>query len=450
MRRQERECRELCQRRGWQVATVHTDDDRSAFSGKPRPGYEAALGRIKSSQVHGIVAWHPDRLHRSPTELERFITIVEASGAGVATVQGGEYDLSTASGRMSARIVGAVARHESEHKSERLRSKMSELRRDGKLTGGGRRPYGYENDRLTLREPSTCCRIADRVEFVIDEPAVVRELARRALGGESLLSLVRDLNQRGIPAGTGGAWGLASISRLLRSLRIAGLRHDQGKDIPAPWPAIITTREQRQLRALLARNSRAGTRSQRSYLLTGGLVRCGGCGAPMIARPLGGKPTYACIKERGGCNKVFARAERVDEIVRLAVVKVVDGPGLARRLKRSGGKDTDHALDAITRQEERLREVETDYAGGDLERSEYRRLRDQVRARLHELRDGFKPKPTLDFGGENPLGVAWPSLSLGRRRAVLDTLLDEVKIAPVGRRAGSRFDAGRVSLRWRV
>src|SRR5712692_9546394 len=183
VRRQERECRELCQRRGWRVATVHTDDDRSAFSGKLREGYEELLRRVQLGQVRGLVAWHPDRLHRSPVELERFITIVEACGAGVATVQGGEYDLSSASGRMSARIVGAVARHESEHKSERLKAKMRELKRDGKLTGGGRRPYGYEDDRLTVRE----------VEAVI-----VRELTRRAIGGESLLSLVRDLNRRGV------------------------------------------------------------------------------------------------------------------------------------------------------------------------------------------------------------------------------------------------------------
>ena len=426
---------------------MHTDDDRSAFSGRLREGYEEMLRRVQVGQVRGLVAWHPDRLHRSPVELERFITIVEACGAGVATVQGGEYDLSTASGRMSARIVGAVARGESEHKSERLRAKMRELKRDGKLTGGGKRPYGYEADRLTVREY---------------EAAIVREITRRVLGGESLLSLGRDLNKRGIPAATAGPWGLASTSRLLRSKRIAGLRDLDGKDVAAPWPAIITLREHRQLLTLLARNSRAGTRSQRSYLLTGGLIRCAGphvvdarhpdgiCGAAMIGRPINHRPTYGCAKDRGGCNKVWVSAARVDEVVRDAVVKLVDSPGLARRLQRSGGKDADRVLDAITRQEERLREVESDYAHGDLERAEYRRLREQANARLEELRAGFKPTPTIDFGPESPLGIAWDSLSLGRRRAVLDALIAEVKIAPVGVMGGSKFDEDRVSLRWKV
>jgi site-specific DNA recombinase len=437
VQRQRRECLELCERRGWQPATIHVDDDRSAFSGKPRPGYQEMLQRLEGGQVRGIVAWHPDRLHRSPVELERFISIVEASGAGVATVQGGDYDLSTASGRMAARIVGAVARHESEHKSERLRSKMAELRRDGKLTGGGKRPYGYEDDRLTIRPI---------------EAEIIRELTRRALGGESLLSLVRDLNERGIPAGSGGPWQLASISRLLRSLRIAGLRDDGGgQEITAPWPAIITVRERQQLLALLARNSRFGVRSPRRYLLTGGLVRCGGCGAPMIGRNMAGRATYCCVTARGGCNKVFARAASVDEIVAAAVSAAMDGSGLAQRLEGLSGAHSDALLDAVGQQEERVREIEADYASGELERGEYRHLRAAARGKLDELTAAIKPNPraALDYGDE-PLAVAWPGLSLGRRRAVLDAVLEAVIVAPVGRRSGSRFNLDRVSLRWKV
>jgi DNA invertase Pin-like site-specific DNA recombinase len=440
VRRQERECRELCKQRGWQVAAVHVDDDRSAFSGKPRPGYEHMLQRLERGQVRGLVAWHPDRLHRSPVELERFITVVEAIGAGVATVQGGEYDLSTASGRMSARIVGAVARHESEHKSERLRAKMQELIRDGKLTGGGKRPYGYNDDRLTVRE---------------HEAAVVREAARRVRGGESLLSVVRDFNDRSIRAASGGPWTLSSLSRLLRSLRIAGLRNDgRGQPIAAPWPATISQREHKQIAALLAKNSRSGVRWNRTYLLSGGLIRCASCGARMVGRPINGKPTYMCDKGRGGCNQVAVRALHVDELVRLAVIQVVDGPGLARRMQRAAKSNgSDHVLAQMTKQEERLQEIESDYASGELDRAEYRRLRDQAKARLEELRADFKPEPKLDFG-DQPLAAAWPALSLGQRRAVLDAVLDEVRVQPVGHqwRTGksSYFDADRITLVWKV
>jgi len=446
--RQERECRELCKRRGWKVAEVHTDDDLSAFSGKKRPGYEELLQRLQSGKIRGLVSWHPDRLHRSPKELEAFIDIIEACGAGVATVQGGEYDLSNASGRMSARIVGAVARHESEHKSERIRAKMLQLQRDGKFTGAGRRPYGYEFiktkdgklDRLILRE---------------DEAIIVRELAHRYIGGESLLSLVRDLNVRKVPAATGGPWGLASVSRLLKSVRITGRREVEGKPEPAPWPAIITARENRQLLTLLARNHKSGARAQRSYLMTGGLVVCGGCGRKMIGRPINGKPTYGCDKSRGGCGKVWVRSGLVDEVVHTSVIEVVDKPGLAKRLQR-GSKDSDPVLDEIERQETRLREVEEDYGTGELKRDEYRRVRDHAKARLEELRKGYEPTLTLDYSSDNPLAIAWPALSLGGRRAVLDAVIKRVRIMPVGHRAGEtfkakdRFDTERVKVDWKV
>jgi site-specific DNA recombinase len=439
VQRQRRECLELCQRRGWQPAVIHVDDDRSAFSGKPRPAYREMLRRLETGQVRGVVAWHPDRLHRSPVELETFISIVEAKGAGVATVQGGDYDLSTASGRMAARIVGAVARHESEHKSERLRSKMAQLRRDGKLTGGGKRPYGYEDDRLTVRPV---------------EAAIIRDMARRAIGGEAMLSVVRDLDHRGVKGSTGGSWSVSSVSRLLRSSRIAGLRDDGGgREAAAPWPAIIPARDHQQLKALFASRAGGNRRSPRRYLLTGGLVVCGACGAAMVGRPLAGHPSYCCVRDvnHNGCNRVFVYAEPVEAIVSAAAILTVGGPGLAEQVKRLRGTQPDALLEAIAKQEDRLREIEADYGNGELERGEYRRLRDAAHSKRDELQVGVKPNPqaALDYGDE-PLAQAWPGLSTGRRRAILDALLEAVIIAPSARRGRSRFDPDRVSLRWKV
>jgi hypothetical protein len=122
-----------------------------------------------------------------------------------------------------------------------------------------------------------------------------------------------------------------------------------------------------------------------------------------------------------------------------------------QRAAKSNGSD--HVLAQMTKQEERLQEIESDYASGELDRAEYRRLRDQAKARLEELRADFKPEPKLDFG-DQPLAAAWPALSLGQRRAVLDAVLDEVRVQPVGHqwRTGksSYFDADRITLVWKV
>ena len=143
--RQEQDCRALCAQRGITDVRVYVDDDRSAYSGKLRPAYERMLSDIEHGDVQLLVAWHPDRLHRSPSELERFIIIVEAANVSIETCRAGTFDLTTPTGRMVARIVGDVARHESEHKSDRIKRKMIELAENGVMMGGTRAfAYGPE------------------------------------------------------------------------------------------------------------------------------------------------------------------------------------------------------------------------------------------------------------------------------------------------------------------
>ena len=66
----------------------------------------------------------------------------EATDAEVVSVCGGDYDLGTSDGRFKARIMGNVARKESEDKARRLRRKHVQLAEQGK-PNGGRRPLGY-------------------------------------------------------------------------------------------------------------------------------------------------------------------------------------------------------------------------------------------------------------------------------------------------------------------
>ncbi len=114
------------------------DNDASAYGRKPRRAYERMLAAVEMRSIDAIVIWHNDRLHRSPRELEAFIDLVERRGVRLAVVTGGDYDLTTPDGRLSARIVGAVARKESEDRSRHVRRKHLEARRAGQA----RRPAG--------------------------------------------------------------------------------------------------------------------------------------------------------------------------------------------------------------------------------------------------------------------------------------------------------------------
>src|SRR5687768_9114572 len=72
--RQREDCAEMADRNGWRVVGTYPDNDTSAYSGKPRPQYLTLMQAVAEGGVDVIIAWHPDRLHRSPAELESFIT----------------------------------------------------------------------------------------------------------------------------------------------------------------------------------------------------------------------------------------------------------------------------------------------------------------------------------------------------------------------------------------
>ena len=140
--RQEADCRDLAERLGWEIAAVFVDNDISAYSGAPRPQYRTMLDDVRAGKIRGVIAWHPDRLYRRAVDLEEFVTIAEAHALPVQTVTAGTVDLSTASGRMVARMLGAAAQHEVDHARERSRRAKAQAAVDGRYRGGPR-PYGY-------------------------------------------------------------------------------------------------------------------------------------------------------------------------------------------------------------------------------------------------------------------------------------------------------------------
>lgn len=119
---------------GWEVVHVYSDNDLSAYSGSRRPAYTQLLADIESGRIQGLLAWHPDRLHRRPIEHEHFIDLVERKSLKIQTIAAGHYDLSTPSGRMFARSLSAYARMESEHKGQRIAESRKQKAREGSIT----------------------------------------------------------------------------------------------------------------------------------------------------------------------------------------------------------------------------------------------------------------------------------------------------------------------------
>lgn len=192
VQRQLEDCRRLAEQLGWPVGDEYVDNDLSAYSGKRRPEYERMLTDLADGSRDAVLVYHVDRLTRRPIELEQFLQVLEASKVRqVRFVAGGELDLGSGDGLMVLRMLLAVAANESATKSRRVKRKMQQNAELGLPHGGYRRPFGFDDDKVTIRP---------------DEAQVIRDLAARFLAGESLRSLAVWLDEQGIPTVAGKPW----------------------------------------------------------------------------------------------------------------------------------------------------------------------------------------------------------------------------------------------------
>lgn len=442
--RQEKDCRALARRRGWAVIEVYSDDDRSAYTKRPRPGYQRMLTDLRAGRLGAVVVWHPDRLYRRMMELEDLAELLESRTVEVATVRAGEIDLTTPSGRLNARLMAAVARHESEHKAERQQRKHEELAEMGRWKGGPR-PYGYERSEA---EPGMLL-------IVPEEATLVREAAERVLAGEAIHAVCRDWNERQVATARGGQWRPPTLLRILKAPSVAGQREYRGRVIgQAVWEPILDRFTHARLRSVLASTRTRPTPARVSWM-TGGLIVCGLCGKPLRTqrRQDSGARVYACPPgaSHGGCGRIQAQAEPVERLVAEALFSAVDSPFLASRVTVSRSSERDAPDTAAL--EAQLADLADGYGEGVFTPIEWRAARTPILRRLDEARAahlaGAESAVLLPFVGRGALRESWSRLGLDQKRAIAGAVLDRVTVKRSTVR-GRNFDPRRLDFAWRA
>jgi site-specific DNA recombinase len=283
-------------------------------------------------------------------------------------------------------LLGEFDTMESEVKGERMRSSILQRAHAGTQSGGGQRPFGYQLHYKIVSKPGEKQRRRiTRVNVHPGEGKIVKECARRVLAGESIASIVRDLNDRDILTSAGNPWNRTTLRRMLCSARISGRREhiardsystsrpligeivwapkddpeivwespDEPEDMdqvePEPdakedepegtvrWPAMISMADSDRVRALLTRpDRRLTTGGARKHLLSG-ILHCARCGHPMVGRSSRGVLRYVCNKNPDGgkaaCGGTFVTAAPTDDHIRDLVLTALNSPELVSRLR---------------------------------------------------------------------------------------------------------------------
>ena len=367
---------------------------------------------------------------------------VDAAGVRHVRFVSGDMDLGTGDGLLIGRIVAAVAANESASKSRRVLRKLDQIAAEGRPHGGNRRPFGYEADRITVRQ---------------DEAEVIRQLVRRYLAGESLRSLCMWLEDNGIRTTTGVEWHSPSLRGVLKSGRIAGLREHRGEVVGhAVWDAIITAAERDRVLARMADQAATGRRSPRRYLLSG-LLRCGRCGGKLYSSPRNDRRRYVCISgpdHGGGCGRLTVTAEPLEQMLTEATLQRLDSPALADAMS---GKDGDalavELSDGLTDDQAQLDELATMFGKQEISAREWRAAREPIERRRSDRQRQLRAMTQTAAlaglpGNASQLRNEWSALNLTRQAAIVSAILDHALIDP-GQPGSRALDPSRVRAVWR-
>lgn len=443
--RQLADCERLCDQRGWDIVARLEDNDRSAYSGRERPGYLALLDLVAQGDVEVVVAWHSDRLWRSVLDQQVFLATGRDAGLRLVATPSGEFEPGDADGEFSSTLMAAVARKSSQDMSRRIRRANRERAERGEIPGG-RRSFGYTVDRQALVEV---------------EAEALRDGAARLLAGETATSIAERWNAAGLLGTGGGRWTPGTVQRTLAAPRLVAKRQHQGKVIgDANWPPVLDVGTWEALQRLFASRGPRSRRSPRKHLLTG-LAMCGKCGATLsgsVSEAVRG-PRYSCRPPvLGGCSGVVVSAKRSEEWVRARVLERVDSVEFRRMVEEQAAVAADSTsaqAELVARlgvERRRLESLDAMLGAGDLSEESYvrtaRQVRDLIEGTARELAEVSAAGVLAAMPSGDRLAVAWDEGSFGERRAWLEALVGRVVVAPAVS-FGPRFHPERLSIVWR-
>lgn len=292
VKRQVKDCLAIAAVHRFTVVARIIENDTSAYRTK-RKGFEQLKELAMTGAISAVVAFDSDRLYRSMSDLESMISVVEKAPAGfqIISVQNGEINLNSASGRAMARVLAGLAQYEVEQKAQRQARAQKEAFMQGRWSGG-KVPIGYKLG----SKPG---------ELVVDEPMakILRDTADLVLRNGYKITAATDyfrkasgrLNTRGI-----------ALRGILTGPTVAGMREylpetDKRRGITvgtpgkANWDPIFDITTWKALKVELKTTPRG--RPATPSLLSGFLL-CGICDSTLGYAAA----SYKCSTNSGGCG----------------------------------------------------------------------------------------------------------------------------------------------------
>jgi site-specific DNA recombinase len=480
-------CERIAQSQGLEIIhTFNEGDGQSAsiFKTNERPEYEAALLGL-GKQFGTLIAYSVDRLSRKGmTAVGQMLEVAELQGGRILTNDGLDTDQS--SSRLVASFMGELAYAEVKKTSERVTAAKDQKKKRGSYIGGNV-PYGYRLLRY-VDQPS---------ELVLDQEqaAVIQEMAKRYLDGESFQTIANWLNSQGVPSKRGGQWSKNVVNQILTSSATIGYRrymvdgqmedycNEQGEPVQVAEPAISRAQFQRIQKKVKAKTESMGTHSGRGLVvastLLGGMMTCAASGVSLSASRRKSRqkdgPTrlrYRCTCGEHPTPNTLFEVDIETHVARQALLFISglmraepDSPILEEVGRRMLAQFTPEQLGRREELQGQLFELESRksklmddyYRDGKISDEDFGRIESQLSVKIDTVTAEIRTLPAqeadlgilhslVDAGDSSSFdlvgeGSAWAQLGEKVQKSILLALVDEIVVTYVDRNGTGKAPA---------
>lgn len=346
-----RDCQAYAEKNGIRVIDTYIDRALSASKeAEKRLDFQRMIRDSGKHLFDVVLVWKLDRFARNRYDSAHYKSILKKNGVKVVSAM--EHIADGAEGIILESVLEGMAEYYSAELSEKIHRGQKENALKAR-SNGGRVPFGYKLiDHYLKPDPLTA--------------PVVLEVFTRYANGDSVRSIVDDLNGRGIKSNMGYPFTYSSFGNLLKNRTYIGEFHYDGTIIPDGIPAIVPQDifDQAQARRERNKHAPAAAKAKENYILTTKLF-CGKCGR-MMAGESGTSNTgkvyhyYKCgnVKYKKGCNKKPVKKDWIENIVvQQTMLMVMDGTLMERITDRLVQLQSEESYD-LKLFEKRLAEVE--------------------------------------------------------------------------------------------
>lgn len=263
-----RVCQEFCANRNIQVVSIYTD--RATSASKDLQKRTNFLKMISDSEHHGfdaVVVYKLDRFSRSRYDMATYKYKLKKNG--VLLISATENISNDPEGIILESVLEGMA----EFYSAELSQKISRGHRESAFKHqyiGGTIPFGYKivNKKLAIDEEKA--------------PYVVEAFTRYA-NGETVASICRSFNERGVKTAKGNRFGKSSFVKIFRNEKYIGKFQYHDYVVDDGIPAIISKDLWDRVQMRLDNQKAPGSYKAKDVYLLSGKVYCGNCGYKLVA-----------------------------------------------------------------------------------------------------------------------------------------------------------------------